>query len=393
MRQRGRVLVVGVLSCLAVLLFVVAYRSVRSGWSSQEVPQADQDVTRAEDSQRSSRKRVLSADERNEALARAQVWRRPPVPVSEAYLGQDRSAPRELDCTFKLNAPSGTTPKFDCVTGDGEEIRIKYGVGAEVPGEAAATRLLTALGFGADSITLIERLRCFGCPKEPFTVMKLVATTRTDGLYEHVIDEGSYEVFPWVALERRFPARAIEITDGTEGWAFFELDKVNTAEGAAPRAHVDALRLLAVFLAHWDNKSENQRLVCLSEPWPEGTRCPKPFLLLQDVGSTFGPRKVDLEDWERAVIWKDRATCTITMRDLPVHGATFAETKVSEEGRLFLSGLLEQLTDVQLVDLFSGARFDKRRGLFAPKSSADEWARAFRARRAAIAGGPACPPL
>lgn len=386
MRRHGRALVVGVLFCVAVLLFVVAQRPTGPERSSQEAPLA-------EDSQRSSRKRVLSADERDETLARAQVWRRPHVPVSEAYLGQDRAAPRELDCTFKPNAPSGTTPKFDCVTGDGEEIRIKYGVGAEVPGEAAATRLLTALGFGADSITLIERLRCFGCPKEPFTVMKLVATTRTNGLYEHVINEGSYEVFRWVALERRFPARAIEVTDGTEGWAFFELDKVDSAKGAAPRAHVDALRLLAVFLAHWDNKSENQRLVCLSEDWAEGTRCPRPFLLLQDVGSTFGPRKVDLEDWERAPIWKDRVTCTITMRDLPVNGATFGETSVSEEGRRFLSGLLEELTDVQLADLFSGARFDKRRGPFAPKSDVEEWVRAFKARRAAIAKGPACPSL
>ena len=219
------------------------------------------------------------------------------------------------------------------------------------------------------------------------------ATTRANGLYEHVINEGSYEVFRWVALERRFPARAIEVTDGTEGWAFFELDKVDSAKGAAPRAQVDALRLLAVFLAHWDNKSENQRLVCLSEDWAEGTRCPRPFLLLQDVGSTFGPRKVNLEDWERAPIWKDRVTCTITMRDLPVNGATFGETSVSEEGRRFLSGLLEELTDVQLADLFSGARFDKRRGPFAPQSGVEEWVRAFKVRRAAIAEGPACPSL
>jgi len=385
MRRHGRTLVVGVLSCVAVVL-LVAQRSTGPDGASR-------DVLREEDSQRSSRKRVLSADERDETLARAQVWRRPQVPVSEAYLGQDRLAPRELDCTFKLNPPSGTTPKFDCVTADGEEIRIKYGVGGELPGEAASTRLLTALGFGADSITLVERLRCFGCPKEPFTVNKLVATTGTGGLYEHVINEGSYEVFRWVALERRFPARAIEVTDGTEGWAFFELDKVDSAKGAAPRAHIDALRLLAVFLAHWDNKSENQRLVCLSEDWTEGTRCPKPFLLLQDVGSTFGPRRVDLEDWERAPIWKDRGVCTITMRDLPVKGATFGEAKVSEDGRQFLSGLLEELTDVQLVDLFAGARFDKRRGPFAASSSVEEWVRVFKARRAAIAEGPACPPL
>jgi hypothetical protein len=81
------------------------------------------------------------------------------------------------------------------------------------------------------------------------------------------------------------------------------------------------------------------------------------------------------------------------MRDLPVNGATFGETSVSEEGRRFLSGLLEELTDVQLADLFSGARFDKRRGPFAPKSDVEEWVRAFKARRAAIAKGPACPSL
>jgi hypothetical protein len=315
------------------------------------------------------------------------------VPVSQAYLGQDRSAPRELDCTFTLSAPSGTTPKFDCVTAGGEEVRIKYGLGGEVPGEAAATRLLTALGFGADSITLIERLRCFGCPKEPFTVMKLAATRGGARFYEHVINEGSYEVFRWVALERRFPGRAIEAEDGSEGWAFFELDNVDSAKGAAPRAHVDALRLLAVFLAHWDNKSDNQRLVCLSEAWAEDTPCPKPFLLLQDVGSTFGPHKVDLEDWEQAPIWKDRRVCTITMRDLPVKGATFGEAKVSENGRRFLSELLEELTDVQLADLFSGARFDQRRGPFASSTSVEEWVRVFKARRAAIAEGPACPSL
>jgi len=386
MRRRGRALIVAVLSCLAVVLLVIAQRPQGPERPAQEAP-------RPQESEPARQTRVVSADERDQMLARAQVWRPPHVPVSAASLGQNPAAPRELDCTFKPSRPSGTTPKFDCVTGDGEEIRIKYGVGPEVPGEAAATRLLTALGFGADSITLIERLRCFGCPKEPFTVMKLVATTRTEGLYEHVINEESHEVFQWVALERRFPARAIETTDGSEGWAFFELDKVAPADGGAPRAHVDALRLLAVFLAHWDNKAENQRLVCLTEHWSEGTGCPQPFLLLQDVGSTFGPRKVDLEDWERAVIWKDRVTCTITMRGLPVRGATFADTRVSEDGRRFLSGLLQELTDVQLVDLFAGARFDKRRGPFAPSSSVEEWVHAFKVRRAAIADGPPCPPL
>ena len=63
---------------------------------------------------------------------------------------------------------------------------------------------------------------------------------------------------------------------------------------------------MAVFLAHWDNKSENQRLVCLSEDDSPDGRCQKPFAMLQDVGSSFGPPKIDLKTWEGSAIWANR---------------------------------------------------------------------------------------
>jgi hypothetical protein len=336
--------------------------------------------------------RKVPAAVRDEALSRAQVWRQPAMPVSTAHLGNPTGTPSQLECSFKLSEPSGTTPKFDCVDAEGDKLKIKYGLGGELPAEAAATRLLTALGFGADSITLVEKLRCFGCPKDPFTVMKLVDATHTGGLYERVANAESFEVFNWVAVERKFDAVAIETDAGEEGWAFFELEKVSEDKGGAPVAQVDALRLLAVFLAHWDNKSANQRLVCLSEPWSEGSRCESPFLLLQDVGATFGPRKVDLGDWEKSAIWEHRATCTVSMRHLPVQGATFQPVRISEAGRGFLSNLLEQLTDQQLADLFAGARVDQRRGPLDRNYPVSEWVRVFKARRDAIASGPACQP-
>ncbi len=97
------------------------------------------------------------------------------------------------------------------------------------------------------------------------------------------------------------------------------------------------LRLLAVLLAHWDNKSENQRLVCLSEAdWPDGGKCSRPLAMLQDIGGAFGPRKVDLEEWEKAPIWGDRASCTATMDSLPYQGATFRPVKITEAGRRHL---------------------------------------------------------
>jgi hypothetical protein len=333
--------------------------------------------------------RTVSEQQRADALARAHVWRAPQTPIARAALGRDLSVPPEIECRFKISDLGGTTPKFDCLLETGDEIRTKYG-SAEIHAEAAATRLLAALGFGADTITLVERLRCYGCPKAPFVTTKIVEATRTGPLYENVVDAQSYEEFEWVALEERFAARPIESRD-QKGWAFFELDAVDASKGGAPRTHVDALRLIAAFLAHWDNKSENQRLVCLSSDWPEGTRCEEPFLMLQDVGATFGPRKVDLESWETAMIWEQRATCTVSMRDLPYHGATFRSARVSESGRQFLLKLLDQLTDTQLTELFSGARFDKKGGLIAPARPVSDWVRVFRKRVETVREGPACP--
>ena len=153
--------------------------------------------------------------------------------------------------------------------------------------------MLRTLGFGADHIAIVRKLRCYGCPDEPFSTVKAVELTRTTPLLERVVDYTEYEEFEWVGLERKFEGRPIE-TERLEGWSFFELDKVDARAGGAPRAHVDALRLIAVLLAHWDNKSENQRIVCLSA-WSDNGTCAQPFLLLQDVGATFGPSKMDLD--------------------------------------------------------------------------------------------------
>ena len=342
------------------------------------------------ESNREGRRRTVSNEDRAETMSRAHVWRTPATAIDRAYLGNEHDAPERLDCWFKLTELGGTTPKFDCALQTSEEIRIKYGYGAEIPAEVAATRLMRALGFGADTVTMVERLRCHGCPEEPFVTMKVVEVTRTAPLYARAVNHRDYEDFEWVALEQQFPATAIESADH-EGWALFELDGVDASKGGAPRAHVDALRLMAMFLAHWDNKARNQRLVCLTETWPEGTRCPEPFLLLQDVGATFGPRKVNLNRWEKAPIWESRSSCTLSMRDMPHDGATFGRAHVTDAGRRFLADLLDQLTDTQLTELFTTARFDKPRGPFRPSAPAAEWVRVFKAKVSAIREGPACP--
>ena len=340
-------------------------------------------------------KRTVSARERADAIARAHVWRAPKIPIARAVL-RGAAAPPLIECRFKMTDLGGTTPKFHCLLDSGREIRTKYGGVPEIPAEAAATRLLNALGFGSDTVLLVERLRCRGCPKAPFHTTKVAQATRTEALLERVVDADSVEEFEWAAIEHKFEARPIE-TDDQKGWGFFELDAIDASRGGASRAHVDALRLIAIFLAHWDNKADNQRLVCLSKSWPEGKPCREPFLLLQDVGATFGPRKVDLDAWEKAPVWTDRAACAISMETLPYHGGTFGAARVSESGRQFLIRLLNQLSDAQIEDLFSGARFDQRvRSSFPLGTGTDarpvsEWTRVFRSRQKQISDGPACP--
>ena len=256
----------------------------------------------------------------------------------------------------------------------------------------AAAKLLHALGFGADNVMMVEKVRCYGCPAEPFITMKTLGFAGAQKLYDKVMDAKEYKDFEWAAVERKHYGRPIE-TEEVEGWAFFELDLIDPKKGGAPRAHVDALRLLAVLLSHWDNKSENQRLVCLSEKdWPDGGKCSKPFAMLQDVGSAWGPRKVDLPEWEKAPLWADRASCTTSMDALPYHGATFTPVKITEAGRKHLGGLLSQLSDRQIDDLFRSARFDQPTGMLARHSTAiTEWVRVFKAKVKQVTDGPSCP--
>jgi hypothetical protein len=347
---------------------------------------------KADPTKKPAKSKKVSDEERLDALSRATVWQAPRQPVSKAQLGSDPQQPQSIECTFLVDEIGGTAPKFDCQLESGERLRVKYGRSPEIPSEVAAARLLHALGFGADNVMMVEKLRCYGCPAEPFITMRTLGLAGAHELYGKVMNKDSYKDFEWVAVERKHWGRAIE-TETIEGWAMFELDLIDQKKGGAPKAHVDALRLLAVLIAHWDNKSENQRLVCLSEAdWPEGGKCSRPLAMLQDIGGAFGPRKVDLEEWEKAPIWGDRASCMATMDHLPYQGATFKPVKITEAGRQHLGGLLAQLSDDQVTALFSGARFDQSKGIIGFKSTPiPEWVRVFKQKVRQITDGPACP--
>jgi hypothetical protein len=335
---------------------------------------------------------------RESALASARVWHPPSVPIGQVDLGRNPdvegalSDDAEIACRFTLRAVGGTTPKFYCELPDGTEIKIKYGDGnPELPAEVAASRLLAALGFGADRMFVVKRIRCAGCPRFPFQALRcrerfgLQSACFPGGLdYDRVID------FDAAVVERKLEGRVVEAFED-QGWAWFELDRVDAAHGGSTRAEVDAFRLMAVFLAHWDNKAANQRLVCpAGSDLPDGG-CRQPLAIMQDIGATFGPLKIDLQNWRSGQVWKDGATCTVSMEHMPWKGATFPERRISEGGRLLLLGLLEQLSDRQLRALFDSARVTSFDQFSGDARRAEAWVDAFRTRVEQIRGGGPCP--
>lgn len=333
--------------------------------------------------------RERAAELRNDAFARARVCRQPAAPVSSVDFranppGEDAFPPdAELVCKFLLKTSRGRTPKFHCVLPDGEVIKVKYGRrNPEAVAEVAAARLLSALGFGADRMYRVARVRCFGCPPYPQPYFSWL-----DSFFAR---EGHYVDIAPASIERPFPGKRIA-SPGADGWAFYELEHIDPARGGASRSEIDALRLIAAFLADWDNKAPNQRLVCLPGGDDPAGGCRSPFAFLQDVGATFGPLAVNLEAWRKQPVWADRATCRVSMKTLPYQGATFVDVDLTEGGRKLLASEMRQLRDAQVRDLFDAAGFAQYgRGPDANRDL-DGWVGAFQAKVAEIADRPPCP--
>ena len=324
---------------------------------------------------------------REEILSRARVF----VGDQPLSASMDPSkVPREtlpfdpngtVSCQFVPKPTSGTTSKFDCRLDNGEIVKVKYGYSHERQAEIAATRLLTALGFEADSVTFVNRVRCFGCPVWPFSMRKVAEQFLATKLLDLTINYKSPRDFDAVSVERKFKGKAVEV-DTFEGWDFRELTLVDASKGGATPAELDGLRLMSIFLAHWDNKSANHRLVCLGETDAPADQsgCRDPLLMLQDLGATFGPRRVNYNAWTTLPIWQDERTCEVGMESLPYEGNQFPRTVISEAGRALIAARLTQLSVKQIEAMFTAARFPDPVTGQEPAADITPWVRTFQAK-------------
>ena len=317
-------------------------------------------------------------DARTPLIARAQVWAPTDIPSRDIKNGPGGPGAfpfrAEVTCDYLDKKLSGLSPKFACVIGNEDEVKVKYGgTNGEVYAEVATTRLLWALGFGADRMYPVSVI-CRGCPAT------LQGTLRTD--------TGEY-VFDPASIERKMPGTEFP---GTEGWSWKELDVVDkTAE--ASRTHRDALKLMAVFLQHTDTKPQQQRLLCLDEPQGEASvTCGHPFMMINDVGLTFGRATMsnsnatsglNLTEWSRTPVWKNPARCVGNLEKS--FTGTLEHPAISEAGRQFLADLLTQLSDQQIYDVFATARVTLRVRTPGDAHSGfptiEEWVGAFKQKR------------
>ena len=341
---------------------------------------------------------TISSDAREASLRRARVWLEPRRPIGSADFsvnppGADSFDPTaDVDCTFRPRKIGGTTPKFYCELANGDVVKVKYGgPNGEIPAEIAATRLLSALGFPTDRMYRVHSVRCRGCPVLPQQALQCLEKGAPSAVCMEGASDSSQVTFEHAAIERPFDGRKLEASDD-QGWTWFELDKIDPAAGGSPRSHVDALRLMAVLLAHWDNKGPNQRLVCPPGADRADGSCSAPLAIIQDLGATFGPKKMDLPNWRRVPMWVDARTCRVSMKDMPFGGATFSERQISEEGRQFALQLLRQLTRPQLDTLFTAAGVTSFDHVIAEAHTPAAWTNTLLAKIDQIASAGPCPP-
>jgi hypothetical protein len=239
-------------------------------------------------------------------------------------------------------------------------------------------------------------VECRNCPENPVSGSGTVGT----------------RTFDPATIVRKFPGRKMyEVGNEEQGWSWKELDAGN----GRPTYEKDGLKLLGAFMQHSDNKPPQQRLVCDKEHVDTNTRpftttCDKSIMLVQDVGATFGgggrftsngSAKMNLREWDGKKLWKKAGTegapqeCRAELtKSLTAHEG-LSDPVISEEGRRFDAGLLCQLSDSQIEDLFKASRaaempeYHNQDGSF--KASVDEasvvrqWVDAFKHKREDLA--------
>lgn len=409
------------ISILSATLLTAALLTAAIGCSAA----GEEDAADTSTQNATAKVKGVTKDDRQRYLARAQIWSEEDFnaldrkdllagPGGEDAFVATRNADGtatfpQITCQFvepeRVNELGGKSPKFQCGKCTGADkagcnvdktLKVKFGKGAddngEVYAEVIATRLLWALGYKVDAVYPV-RVTCKNCPDDPWKIYKDFtpgAGARAERQYTAALIERKYEG-PKIE-EKSWP----EEKDG-QGWSFDEVERARQRmpEGGAPTDHWSALKLLAAFIKHADNKAANQRLVCLPDAVTEDGKCNAPFLMIQDMGATFGgggqlfgsigaDSKARYDEWSGTKVWKYRSSCTASLFSF-----WYSEPVVTNSGRAFLANLLSKITDKHLRDIFTASRIVERGETLKENGqrrpvTVDDWIKAFNEKKAEL---------
>jgi hypothetical protein len=309
------------------------------------------------------------------------------------------NTPKFLCKIVKVESLDGTVQTATDQIND-DPLKVKFGDdNREVYAEIVSSRLLWALGFYTDGWYPI-RVDCTNCPADPETGSGARAP----------------RTFKEASVVRKFEGhKMVETGKDDEGWSWKEFEALN----GRPTYEKDGLKLMAAFISHSDNKPPQQRLVCDTVNMdtttnPVTVTCSVSQMVVQDVGATFGSggaftenktAKINIHEWSGKSVWKKVGNaseqqppqCQATLHKSLTAKDGLDDPIISEEGRRFTAGLMCQLSDQQITDMFKLARvsempeFHNSDGSFKQGMTEDsivqQWVTVFKQKREDIAAG------
>lgn len=397
-----------------VMLFLIVVCSPAS-WSQTQTPEPTLKV----------KPQFFTEKDRDDAIRKASIFTPKAVADADIMAGPAQKKKEfqfhfndKVTCDFVTPGQQmgGNTPKFLCkitrvesLDGqiqtltdqiDDDPLKVKFGAeNREVYAEIPSSRLLWALGFYTDAWFPI-RVDCTNCPADP----------------ESGSGDRGPRSYKQASVVRKYAGHKMYLTGKEDqGWSWKEFDELN----GRPTYEKDGLKLMAAFISHSDNKPPQQRLVCDdvnmdTTTKPVTTTCTISRMVVQDVGATLGSggaftnnktAKINLHEWSAKPVWKKVGAagdaqppqCQAVLHKSLTAKDGLDDPMISEEGRRFTAGLMCQLSDQQITDMFKLSRvaempeFHNGDGSFKQGMSEDsivqQWVVVFKQKREDMAAG------
>ncbi len=400
---------------IAFMMLLLAVASSQKLWSQTPTPEPTLKV----------KPQFFTPKDRQEAIRKASIFTPKAVADADIMAGPAQKKKEfqfhfndKVTCEFVSPGQQmgGNTPKFLCKitriesldgqvqtltdqTND-DPLKVKFGAdNKEVYAEIVSSRLLWVLGFYTDAWFPI-RVECTNCPADP----------------ESGSGDRAPRTFNQASVVRKFDGHKMyETGKEDEGWSWKEFEELN----GRPTYEKDGLKLMAAFISHSDNKPPQQRLVCDTvnmdtTTHPVTTTCTNSQMVVQDVGATFGSggaftsnstAKMNLHEWSNKPVWSKVGSassnkppqCQAVLHKSLTAKDGLNNPTISEEGRRLTAGLLCQLSDQQITNLFKLSRvaempeYHNSDGTFKQGQSEDsivqEWVTVFKEKREDVAKG------